>query len=302
MAAMEFWQTVAFTEPDQLAEIALVAEEVGFTGLTIDDHIVTPSVVRSVYPYPQTMERLMAELPDAGESLWDPGLPHLDPWVVSTALAMVTSTLRFMTYIYILPLRDPFTVAKAVSSAAVLSGNRMDLGVGVGWMAEEFALTGQDFASRGERTDEMIEVFRHLLQGGMVEHHGRFYDFAPVQMSPVPTRPVPVLVGGHSGAAIRRAARNDGWLGINYDVDQVGPLLERLSAARTVEGRHGGQFRTVVAFNAPPSLDDLRRLGDAGLTSVVNPPWLFHGTPTSSIEHKRRTLEEYAERYIGPLR
>ena len=301
MTVMEFWQTVAFTEPEQLAEIARVAEEVGFTGLTIDDHIVTPAAIRSEYPYPRTMARLVAELPDAGESLWDPGLPHLDPWVLSAALAMVTSRLRFMTYIYILPLRDPFTVAKAVSSAAVLSNNRMDLGVGVGWMAEEFALTGQDFATRGERSDEMIEVLRSLLRGGMVEHHGRFYDFEPLQLAPAPTEPVRVLVGGHSPVALRRAARNDGWLGINYDVDEVGPLLARLAAARTVEGRDGVGFQAVVAFNAPPSLDDLRWLGDAGLTSVVNPPWLFHGTPMSSIEHKRQTLEDYAERYIEPL-
>jgi probable F420-dependent oxidoreductase len=302
MAAVDFWQTVAFTEPEQLGEVARVAEEVGFTGLTIDDHLVTPASVSSAYPYPETMARLTAALPDAGESLWDPGLPHLDPWVLSAALAMVSSRLRFMTYIYILPLRDPFTVAKAVSSAAVLSGNRMNLGVGVGWMAEEFTLTGQPFANRGERTDEMIEVIRSLLDGGMVEHHGRFYDFGPVQMAPVPTGPVPVLIGGHSSVALRRAARHDGWLGINYDVEEVEPLLARLAVARKAEGRENAAFQTVVAFNEPPSVDDLKRLRDAGLTSVVNPPWLFSGAPASPIEHKRRTLEEYGERYIEALR
>ncbi len=298
---MEFWQTVAFTEPEQLPEIARAAEEVGFTGLTIDDHLVTPAAVRSEYPYPETMARLMASLPDAGESLWDPGLPHLDPWVLSAALAMVTTRLRFMTYVFILPLRDPYTVAKAVSSAAVVSNGRVDLGIGVGWMAEEFALTGQDFRTRGARTDEMIEVLHLLLRGGMAEYHGRFYDFAPLQMAPVPGERVRVLIGGHSPTALRRAARNDGWLGINYEADDVGPLLARLAAVRAAEGRDGSDFRTVVAFNAPPALDELRRLRDAGLTSVVNPPWLFHGTPSSSIEHKRRSLEEFARRYIAPL-
>jgi probable F420-dependent oxidoreductase len=299
MLGVEFWQTIAFTEPDQLPEIARVAEAVGFTGLTIDDHLVTPASIASQYPYPETMARLMAELPDAGASLWDPALPHLDPWCLASALALVTSQLQFMTYVYILPLRDPFSVAKAVSSAAVLSGNRVHLGVGVGWMAEEFALTGQDFAERGRRADEMIDVIRALLGGGMVEHHGAFYDFPPVQMAPVPTAPVPVLAGGHSGRALRRAARQDGWVGINYEVAQVGPLLARLATARSSEGR--GPHRAVVAFNTAPSLDDIKRLRDLGLTGVVNPPWLFHGTPRSSIDHKRATLEEYARRYIEPL-
>jgi probable F420-dependent oxidoreductase len=296
---VDFWQTVAFTEPDQLPEIARIAEEVGFTGLTIDDHLVTPASIVSEYPYPDTMARLMAELPDSGASLWDPGLPHLDPWCLSSALAMVTTRLRFMTYVFILPLRDPFTVAKAVSSAAVLSGNRVNMGVGVGWMAEEFSLTGQDFAARGRRVDEMIDVIRTLLAGGMVEHHGAFYDFPPMQLAPVPSAPVPVLVGGHSEAALRRAARQDGWLGINYEVADVGPLLARLAAARSAAGRGSGA--AVVAFNTPPSVDDLKRRRDVGLTGVVNPPWLFHGTPRSPIDHKRRTLEAYARQYIEPL-
>jgi alkanesulfonate monooxygenase SsuD/methylene tetrahydromethanopterin reductase-like flavin-dependent oxidoreductase (luciferase family) len=120
-------------------------------------------------------------------------------------------------------------------------------------------------------------------------------------MAPVPTAPVRVLAGGHSRLALRRAARNDGWLGINYEPGEVGPLLARLEAARKAEGRHEHEFRSVVAINAPPTLDDLKRLGDRGLTSVVNPPWLFHGTPRSSLGHKRRTLEDFARRYIEPL-
>lgn len=298
---MKFWQTVAFTEPDQLAEIARVAESVGFHGLTIDDHLVTPAQVTSAYPYPETMRRLTATLPDAGASLWDPGIPHLDPWVLCAALAQATETIRFMTYVYVLPLRDPFSVAKTLSSVAVLSGNRVQLGMGVGWMAEEFALTGQRFEGRGRRADEMLEVIARLLGGGMVEHHGQCYDFGPLQMAPAPTRQVPVLVGGHSEPALRRAARHDGWLGINYDLEEVPSLLQRLSACRREAGTATGDFEVVVAFTSPPSLDDLKRMEDLGVTGVVNPPWLFYGLPSSSIEFKRATLEEYAARYIEPM-
>lgn len=298
---MRFWQTIAFTEPDQLAEIARVAEAVGFYGLTIDDHLVTPAQVASTYPYPETMRRLTATLPDGGASLWDPGIPHLDPWVVSAALAQVTETIRFMTYVYVLPLRDPFSVAKTLSSVAVLSGNRVQLGTGVGWMAEEFALTGQRFEGRGRRADEMLEVIAALLGGGMVEHHGRDYDFGPLQMAPAPARRVPVLVGGHSEVALRRAAGHDGWLGINYDLDEIPALLERLRACRREAGTAGGDFEVVVALNSPPPLDDLKRIEDLGVTGVVNPPWLFYGIPSSPIGFKRATLEEYAARYIEPM-
>jgi len=298
VAGVRFWQAVAFTEPEQLGPLARTAEEVGFHGLTIDDHLVTPAEVGSTYPYPDTMARLTASLPDAGASLWDPGIPHLDPWVLIGALAQVTTTLRFMTYVYVLPLREPFSVAKALSSAAVLSGNRVVLGTGVGWMAEEFALTGQRFEGRGARADEMLEVIALLNRGGMVEHHGRSYDFGPLQMAPAPCEPVPVYIGGHSPRALRRAARHDGWVGINYETADIAPILARLAACRREAGTDGQPFEAVVAFNAAPSVGELRRMEDAGVTAVVNPPWLFHGIPSSSLAFKQATLEDYAERYI----
>ena len=105
-------------------------------------------------------------------------------------MAAVTERIRFLTGIYVLPMRNPFVAAKAVGTAAWLSGDRVTLGVGVGWMREEFALLEQPFEQRGARTDEMIEVMRTLWAGGMVEHHGGFYDFARLQMSPAPAPPV----------------------------------------------------------------------------------------------------------------
>ena len=182
---MEFWQAIARTDVDQLVPVARLAEELGFSGVTMSDHIIRPRTIESRYPYSLT-----------GEMATDETTPYVDPWVLVGALSRATTRLRFLSYVYIPTLRDPFSVAKAVSTAAVVSDGRVMLGIGVGWMKEEFALVERAFAKRGARTDELIEVFRSLLSGEMVEYHGEFYDFPPVQMAPVPRRCPPILVGG----------------------------------------------------------------------------------------------------------
>ena len=156
--------------------------------------------------------------------------------VMYSVLAQHTTNLHFMPTIYIVPMRDPFTLAKSISTAAYFSDNRVILGLGVGWMAEEFALTGQSWTNRGKRTDEMLEVMAKLMAGGMVEYHGTYYDFPPMQMAPATTKPVPVWVGGHTDAALRRAARHDGWIGVNYDFDDIVPL-HRQSSPKSASGR-----------------------------------------------------------------
>jgi probable F420-dependent oxidoreductase len=293
---MEFWQSLAFVEPDQVVGVARCAEEVGFTGVGIDDHLVTPARVDSVYPYPATMARLAAERPEATAAMWDPGIPHLEPWSTISVIGHATSRVRFLNQVFVLPMRDPFTVAKLVSTASVFAPGRIVLGVGVGWMAEEFALTGQDFHNRGQRTDEMLEVIATLLRGGMQEYHGQFYDFGPMQMAPAPAQPVPVYIGGDSRAAMARAGRNQGWLGVNYDFDDALMMLKRLDDV----ARPGAGFAKVLSVNEPPTLDELRRLADAGCTGIMNPPWLFYGIPKSSLDYKCQTLQDYAERVIKP--
>jgi len=228
---MEFWQSVAQTEMDQLIEIAKFAEEFGFTGITVSDHLVKPREIRTHYPYT-----------DDGRPFWAAEDPFPDPWVLIAAMAQETTRLRFMTYVFVLPMRDPFNVAKAVSTAAVLSNNRVVLGVGVGWMEEEFTLTGQAFQGRGRRTDEMIEIIAKLLSGEMVEHRGEFYDFPPVQMAPAPSRRVEVRVGGHTAASFRRAAHNDGWLGLNYPPAELEGIIQQIQEERIRKGVQNRPF------------------------------------------------------------
>lgn len=289
---MKFWQSVTFSQPDELLPVARIAEDVGFTGVFVSEHVFYPRELASKYPYS----------PD-GAPVFTAETPWLDPWVQIAAMAAVTKTLRFVTGVYILPLRHPLEVAKAVASTALLSGNRVGLGVGAGWMREEFDVLGREFKGRGKRLDEMIAVLRKVWAGGMVEHHGTHYDFPPLQMSPAPTVLPPILIGGQSEAAFQRAARlGDGWIGSGHAPDQVLGVMQRLNELRREAGREREPFDAVLVLSAPADVDQLRRFEDAGVTSLVSWPLLFTVGPQASIDDKRRYLETYAQDLIAKLR
>jgi probable F420-dependent oxidoreductase len=288
---MEFWQSIAVTEMEHLVELAKFAEEVGFTGVTVADHLVKPREIRSPYPY----------TPD-GQPFWSAEEPFPDPWVLIAAIARETTRLRFMPYVYVLPLRDPFNAAKAISTAAILSGDRVILGVGVGWMQEEFELAGQQFEARGQRTDEMIEVIARLISGEPVEYHGEFYDFEVVQMAPAPVRPVEVRIGGYSRPALRRAARNDGWLGLAHEPEEVEKIVAFIHEERRLLGREAAAFDFMIAhYSTRPDCGEYERYRDAGATSIHVPSWRYLGIENATLDEKRRGLEEFAERYIVPM-
>ena len=287
---MEFWHAISYAPPEQCVGIARAAEAAGFTGLALPDHLLTPLRVESRYPYRVD-----------GEIFWDPTAPFPDPWVLAGVLAQATVRLRFMTYVYVLPLRDPFTAAKAISTAAVLSGGRIVLGAGVGWMEDEFRAVGRPFADRGRRTDDILLLLGKLLAGGPVEHHSEFFELPPVQLSPVPERPVPVWIGGHSDAALRRAARADGWVGVNYDEAEIGGILRRLARFRADAGRARDGFQVVLAPNATPTPELCRRLADQGVTGIVVPTWLARGEEPSTLEHKAASLRRLGDAVIAKL-
>jgi probable F420-dependent oxidoreductase len=210
-------------------------------------------------------------------------------------MAAVTERLRFMSYVYVLPMRDPFTVAKQVGTVACLSGGRIAFGVGAGWLTEEIALLGVDPRSRGARMDEMLEVMTDLWHDGRAEHHGRFFDFPEVGMFPVPDQPVPVWVGGRSDAALRRAVRHDGWLGMNYDLEEIERLLARLARLRADAGDARDEFEVFVIANESPSVELLRRLDDSGVTSTMVMPWYPGDPAVVGLDAKRVAMERMAE-------
>ena len=206
-------------------------------------------------------------------------------------MAAVTTRLRFMTNVYVAPARNPFLVAKQVSTAAVLSDNRVVLGIGAGWMREEFELLGQEFGNRGRRLDEMIDVLRVLWRGGLVEHHGEHYSFDRMQMSPAPTQPVPIYCGGQRGAPCARAARLDGWIGNVYTPEQALELVGRVRHERS-----DPEFEVIVSLLARPDTDLYRRMEDAGVTALLCAPWMRPGA--DDLPARRAAIEHFAERVI----
>jgi probable F420-dependent oxidoreductase len=274
---VKLWQVVSFAEPDQLLGIARAAEEAGLHGVLLSDHLFFPGRLASRYPYSAD-----------GKPAFDGRTPFPDPWTTIAAMAAVTERLRFGTMVYILPLRHPLEVAKTVGTAALLSGGRVALGVGAGWIREEFDALGVPFAARGARMDEMIEERRAAWTGEMAEHRGRFFDLGTFQMSPAPPAPVPIYVGGLSPAALGRAARlGDGWIGTGQTPEEAIDYAARLRRLREEAGRGDEPFETIVPLVVPPDRDLLRRLEAAGVTSTTLWPFSYTLGPTSPLPTKR---------------
>ena len=255
----------AFASPDELFGLARAADESGWHGITVSDHISYPRRLRSPYPYS----------PD-GRPGWQPETSWPDPWVTIGALAAITQNLHFTTNVYVAPARDMFTFAKAVSTAAVLSGERVSVGVAPGWCEEEFIVAGQDFRSRGRRLDEMIAALRQLLTGDWTQFHGDHVDFDELKISPTPARAVPVYIGGDGPRALRRAATiGDGWIGTLYRVEEAEQKVAELQGHVREAGREGDDFEIVLSLMARDSLGTFRRFEDLGVTGIIHAPWVL---------------------------
>ena len=282
---MKFWQSLAFVEMDQMVELAQFCEDLGFYGVSYGDHLVTTKNQVDEYLYQ-----------DSGNILWNPDTHWPDPWVVTAALAQATTHLNFLSTIYILPLREPLSAAKALSTASYMSNDRITLGVGVGWQKAEFEMTGQDFHTRGKRADEMLEIIQKLLSGEMTEYHGTYYDIPPVKMSPGTRQPMPIMIGGYAPAAMRRACRFDGWMATSHEEAQIYPLLETLRETRNEMGNADKPFNIWTGVQNPGD-GTHERLATAGVTMVNGCNFLDADgrTALSGIDDKKRRLEAFAQ-------
>ena len=289
---MKFVIAAAYTEPRDLLALAARADGCGWEAIAVSDHVVHPENPKTPYPYTAD-----------GSRRWPAFTPWPDPWVAIGAMAAVTKRLRFLTNVFVLPMRNPFLVAKAVGTAAVMSENRVALGVGVGWMRDEFELLGQDFGNRGRRTDEMIAVMRKLWSGRMVEHRGEFYAFEPLEMSPAPTQPIPIYFGGVSEPALRRAARlGDGWISDIHSVEELRALTAKLAGYRAEAGRAGTPWSVIAAATDAFGVDGYKRLEDAGVTHLLTMPWFFYGGPEIPLERKLDSVARFADDVIAKMR
>lgn len=285
---MEFCFSATFSQPHELVPLARAGDEHGWSTLSVSDHLINPVETRSTYPYTKD-----------GTRRWEMGTPWPDPWITIGHLSAVTERLRFLTTVYILPARTPVHVAKQVGTAAVLSGNRVDLGIGMGWMEEEFDAMGVPFAKRGKRADEMLAVVRKLWTGEVVEHHGEFFDVPPLEMLPAPTKPIPVHVGGVSEAALRRAARNDGWVSDLHTIEELAAIRAQIERYREEYDRTHVPFSVFGSARDAWDLDGYRRVHEAGVTHLVTMPWYFYAGADADLTGKVDGIKRFADDVIA---
>ncbi len=289
---MEFWSGTAFMKTSEAVAVAQMFDEAGYDGIVCSDHLIYPRELSSPYPDSPT-----------GKPMWAPETAWPDCWVMIGAMAAVTRRIRFSTAVDIAPARPLLEVAKQVATASVISDGRVSLAVGVGWMREEYDLMGQDFTTRGARLNEMIPALRELWRGGWVSFDGKHYQVPEMMIEPHPEHPVPILCGGESEAALRRAARLcDGWVGYAYLLDDATPYLRRLAELRREYGRENEPFEVILALLDPPSPELYKRAEDMGVTAVMCSPWAGLDLPPGDVERFRGPIERFAENVIEKVR
>lgn len=252
--------------PEHMTPVAERIEVLGFESVWVAEHLVFPTEIRSRYPYsPQGVPPI------------NPATPLLDPLLVLMHIAARTERIRLGTNVYILPLRHPLAVARMTTTLDVLSKGRLSFGIGLGWLAEEFAAVGVDFASRGARTREYVRAIRALWTESEPSFQGRYAEFAPLKFEPKPVqRPhPPIIFGGESDAALRRAAAlGDGWYGVGHTPESAGGQVARLHALLLQAGRGGAPFEVTVSHGTGElTAEDVERYAAVGVHRVVSLPW-----------------------------
>jgi len=282
---LSYANTGPFIMPDRLAHLAQTAERYGIESIWTVEHVVIPENYQSPYPYSAS-----GKIP-GGEDV-----PLPDPLIPLGYAAALTSKLRLATGIVILPQRHPLYVAKELATLDVLSQGRMILGIGSGWLREEFDSLGIDFASRGSRTDEAIQALRVLWRDNPCTFEGKHFKFGPLKSFPKPVQKggVPIHIGGHSKAAARRAARfGDGFFPMELDAAKLAGLLSLLKEECAKIGRNPAEIEVTAAGR--PTLDYVNRFRDMGISRLVIPP------PAWDAEGLTRGLEKLANEVISKL-
>jgi probable F420-dependent oxidoreductase len=290
---VRFSYAESMTDPSFYAPLARAAEEAGYHSMVVPDSICYPRQSTSVYPFN----------PDGSREFLE-DKPFLEPFSLIPALGAVTSRLRFVTFVLKLPVRNPVLVAKQATSTAVLTGNRLVLGVGTSPWREDYEVTGVPWARRGQRMDEELQIIRGLSAGGYFEHHGEVFDLAPIKISPVPSEPLPILIGGHGEAALRRAARSgDGWLHGGGDPADLPGLLARLAELRRAEGTADRPFEVHVISMDAYTVDGVRRLEEQEVTdAIVGFRWPYQvGPDTEPLAGKLAKLRRFADDVIAKV-
>jgi probable F420-dependent oxidoreductase len=287
---LAFANTGPFAEPEGVVQMAVAAEQAGVESVWTVEHVIWPSTYDSEYPYSPT-----------GKMPGDKTSSIPDPLVWLAFVAAHTTTMRLGTGIIILPERNPVVFAKEVATLDRLSKGRMELGIGVGWLEEEFNALGVPWPKRGARTDEYVHAMRELWAGDDASYNGDFVSFDNVSSNPKPVGgTVPVVIGGHSAAAAKRAGRlGDGFF---PGKGSIAELTEMIDIVRQTAAEHDRDAEAIEITAAHPGLfgDDpvgaAQELKSIGVARTIAPAFMLLGS--QGVEAK---ATEMAERIIAPI-
>ncbi|MEE9608090.1 MAG: LLM class F420-dependent oxidoreductase [Myxococcota bacterium] len=279
---MKFGVALGRLNPAFHLDVTLEAERLGFESVWMPEHLIFP------------VEMGGSPHPGQDHPPVPPSTPVFDAFAWLAFLAGKTSRIRLGTSVYLLGLRHPFVAARAVQTLDIVSGGRSEIGIGAGWLRSEWSAAGLDPRTRGRRLDEALAVCKRLWSEEVVEHHGEFFDFAPVVFEPKPVQKPwpPIHVGGESEAALRRAAwQADGWYGLAHTLESVGAPVARLRELRRELGLEGERVEVSVGGSVREP-DDVKRWEEAGVDRLVVSPWQ---RSREAVEGLRR----YAELVFG---
>ncbi len=288
---MRFTFVESMCDPSHYLPLAEAADRSGWTSFGVPDSLCYPEVSDSSYPY----------TPDGNRGFLE-DKPFIDPFALIPFLGARTEKIRFTTFVVKLAIRQPVLVAKQAASLAVLTGNRFGFGVGLSPWPEDFRVTGSEWKARGKRMDEMIEIIRGLTTGRFFEFHGEHYDLESIKMCPAPSRPIPILIGGHAEPALVRAARlGDGWMHAGGDGAELGRLIKRLAELRVEYGTDKNSFEVHVISLDAYTPDGVRRLEDVGVTDAIVGFRNAYEKDTMAVDQKIEALERFAEQVIAKV-
>ena len=279
---MKFAITFGQLNPAFWLEAAVTADELGFESIWLPEHLVFPVEMRGQL------------VPGEEHPPVPSSTPIYDACAYLSFIAARTTRIRLGTFVYLLGIRHPFVGARAFATLDVVSGGRAEVGVGAGWMVNEWETVGLDPHTRGRRLDEAIAVSKRLWTEDVIEHHGEFFDFAPVMFEPKPVQKPhpPVLVGGESPRALKRAAGlGDGWIGMRHTPETVSLQIKKLHELLQTGSRKSETF-TITCSGLATNADEVQQWEDAGVDRLIVTPW--RRSP-DAIE----AMKAFAERFIA---
>jgi probable F420-dependent oxidoreductase len=286
---MKFGLSLAGINPKDYLTICKRAEDLGYDLVLASDHLAPPVDLPATYPYSAT-----------GEPPFNRSTQWFDPLIALTYVAAGTQHIKLATAVYLLPLRHPISIAREVASLDQLSNGRLILGVGTGWLRQEFEAVDQDFDNRGKRTDEISEIMKRLWTEETITYRGEHYSFGPMPFEPKPAyKPhTPLHFGGETPVAFRRAAKfGDGWLAMAHSPESAKEGIQKLQRLREECGRADAPFEITVQCAETPTLDDARRYEEAGVHRIRTFPW---GRGRSlTLQDMLDGLERFAEQVVS---